>query len=247
MGRHLPSIILTSDVRAAKLSEIAARGCVSVRKPVEAAALSKLFQRLVADSEAATEATVAAELAKRAAGAIFVVDDDRETREAMAGHADSRRLPGEDLRQRPGIHEIPWERGQGLPRHRCPHARHERIRNAGHAYRLRQEHARDRRHRTGRHPMAVQAMRTGAVVHRKAGQPGDAACRSRSRFSAGGESDGAITERSARRAEMAMRLASLTKREHEVMDPVVAGTANKAIVARLCISQRTVETTAPHS
>ena len=60
-------------------------------------------------------------------------------------------------------------------------------------------------------------------------------------------SDGAITERSARRAEMAMRLASLTKREHEVMDPVVAGTANKAIVARLCISQRTVETTAPHS
>ena len=84
VGRQVPAIILTSDVRAAKLSEIAARGCVSVRKPVEAAALSQLFQRLIADSEAATEATVAAEPAKRAAGAIFVVDDDRETREAMA-------------------------------------------------------------------------------------------------------------------------------------------------------------------
>ena len=44
-----------------------------------------------------------------------------------------------------------------------------------------------------------------------------------------------------------MRLASLTKHEREVMDLVVAGTANKAIAARLCISQRTVETTAPHS
>ena len=49
-------------------------------------------------------------------------------------------------------------------------------------------------------------------------------------------------KRSARSAEAAMRVASLTKRDREVMDLVVAGAANKLIAARLGISQRTVET-----
>ena len=39
-----------------------------------------------------------------------------------------------------------------------------------------------------------------------------------------------------------MRVASLTKREREVMDLVVAGKANKVMAARLGINQRTVET-----
>ena len=39
-----------------------------------------------------------------------------------------------------------------------------------------------------------------------------------------------------------MRIASLTKREREVMDLVVAGHLNKEIAARLGINQRTVET-----
>jgi FixJ family two-component response regulator len=44
-----------------------------------------------------------------------------------------------------------------------------------------------------------------------------------------------------RRSAAAMRLASLTRRQHEVMDLVVSGRANKEIAARLKISQRTVE------
>jgi two-component system response regulator FixJ len=43
-------------------------------------------------------------------------------------------------------------------------------------------------------------------------------------------------------AEANLRIASLTKREREVMDLVVAGEANKVIAARLGISLRTVET-----
>ena len=40
----------------------------------------------------------------------------------------------------------------------------------------------------------------------------------------------------------AMCLAGLTRREHEVMEHVVAGHANKEIAVRLGIAQRTVET-----
>jgi two-component system CheB/CheR fusion protein len=37
------------------------------------------------------------------------------------------------------------------------------------------------------------------------------------------------------------RVSGLTEREHEIMDLVIAGHANKEIAARLAISQRTVE------
>jgi len=49
------------------------------------------------------------------------------------------------------------------------------------------------------------------------------------------------TQRSALRAAAALRIASLTKREREVMDLVVGGYLNKEIAARLGINQRTVE------
>ena len=44
-----------------------------------------------------------------------------------------------------------------------------------------------------------------------------------------------------REAELGERLASLTPREREIMELVVAGKANKVIALDLCISERTVE------
>lgn len=87
-------------------------------------------------------------------------------------------------------------------------------------------------------PMAVQAMQRGAadfiqkpfrdqdlldVIHRAL--------------------DGSVAERGvqAQRGEVLKRLGSLTAREREVMDMVVAGHANKVIAIELGISQRTVE------
>ena len=109
MGRQVPAIILS-----AKLSEIAAPGGVSVTKPVEAAALSQLVHRLLGDSEFATEAIVAAQPAKRGAGAIFVVDDDRQTREATAVMLTGAGYPVQTYASPQAFMEIPSERGQGL-------------------------------------------------------------------------------------------------------------------------------------
>lgn len=53
--------------------------------------------------------------------------------------------------------------------------------------------------------------------------------------------DSRIREASAREAAVAERLESLTPREREVMELVVAGKANKVIAAELDISERTVE------
>ena len=86
--------------------------------------------------------------------------------------------------------------------------------------------------------MAVQAMRAGAVdfIEKPVGSEALLAAIDRAFRLADSPA-----KRSARRAEAAMRVASLTKREREVMDLVVAGKANKVIAARLGINQRTVE------
>jgi FixJ family two-component response regulator len=87
--------------------------------------------------------------------------------------------------------------------------------------------------------MAVQAMRAGAVDFIEKPVSSEALLAALDRACRLAETP---AERSARRAEAIMRIASLTKREREVMDLVVAGDANKVIAARLGISQRTVET-----
>jgi len=87
--------------------------------------------------------------------------------------------------------------------------------------------------------MAVQAMRAGAVDFIEKPVSPEALLAALDRAFRLAETP---SERSARRAEANMRVASLTKREREVMDLAVAGEANKVIAARLGISQRTVET-----
>jgi two-component system, chemotaxis family, CheB/CheR fusion protein len=239
LGRQAPAIILSGDVRAAKQSEIAASGCVSVTKPAEAAALSRLVQRLLAGSEPATETVVPAQLAKSRLGAIFVVDDDRETRDAMrilltdAGytvktyasaskflnsfHPEDKGCLITDVRM-PGMNGL-----EMLARLTAAGSKTPAIVITG----------------QGDIAMAVKTMRAGAVdfIEKPVGSEALFAALGRARRIASSPE-----ERSARRAEAIMRVASLTKREREVMDLVVAGEANKAIAARLRLSQRTVET-----
>ena len=239
LGQQAPAIILSGAVRKAKLGKIAASGCVSVAKPVGAAALSRLVQSLLTGSEPATETTAAARRAKPAAGAIFVVDDDRETREAMqvlltdAGYqaktypsaraflnsvrAEDKGCLVTDVRM-PGVNGLEMLAQLAAAGGKMP-----AIVITG----------------QGDIAMAVQAMRAGAVDFIEKPVAPEALLAALDRAFRMTESP---AERSARHAEAAMRVASLTKRDREVMDLVVAGEANKVIAARLGISQRTVET-----
>jgi len=92
-------------------------------------------------------------------------------------------------------------------------------------------------------PMAVRAMRRGAVDFlQKPFSDQDLLDRVQQ----------ALAEQSARRqtmhskATLAQRIESLTPREHEVMELVVEGHANKVIANRLGMSQRTVEVHRAH-
>lgn len=87
-------------------------------------------------------------------------------------------------------------------------------------------------------PMAVQAMRNGAVDFVEKPYSDDAILRAV-------EQAAAQVEPRARtvgaKAEAEERLARLTPREHEVLNLLVAGRQNKAIAHELAISPRTVE------
>jgi RNA polymerase sigma factor (sigma-70 family) len=87
-------------------------------------------------------------------------------------------------------------------------------------------------------PMAVSAMRAGAVDFlEKPFREQDLIHRIHQAI----ELDAERRRKRAREADLAARLDSLTAREREVMDMVIAGKHNKAIAARLDISHKTVE------
>jgi len=87
-------------------------------------------------------------------------------------------------------------------------------------------------------PSAVQAMKRGAVDFIE--KPFDDQVLL-DRIGQAIARDAASRENEARRACIAARLASLTPREHEVLDLVVAGYANKQIAAHLFLSPKTIE------
>ena len=242
LGAQLPIVILTGDIRAAVLRDIAAHGYLSRKKPLKAEELLKDIERLLGTLQppppAAGVASGEPPIATSAA-AIYVVDDDRSTREAMqillatAGYSVktfasaaaflSSYRPAEkgclvtDVRM-PGMNGFELLAQLAAAGHSLP-----AIVITG----------------QGDIAMAVQAMRAGAVdfIEKPIDSSALLACVNRALRQAASPA-----ERSAWRQAAALRLAGLTKREREVMDLVVAGFANKDISGRLAINQRTVET-----
>jgi two-component system, chemotaxis family, CheB/CheR fusion protein len=237
----IPAIILTGDISTDSLREIASHGCVRLNKPVRAKELTRLARRLLAQPALAARDSaqpLPPQLEGGAVSTIFVVDDDRAIREAMRdllqdnGYSVEIFASGPDFLQAcgrgrkgcllvdalmPGMGGIELidrlkAEGQDMPA----------IVITG----------------SGAVPMAVQAMKAGAVdfiekpvspeellatVKRALDQTYDTATLSASRQTA------------------ATRVASLTTRQRQILDLVLAGHPSKNIAADLGISQRTVD------
>ena len=237
----IPAIILTGDISTDSLREVAGHGCVHLNKPVRAMELTRLVQRLLAKpGAAAPNSTPQLNLCLEGgrSSTVFVVDDDRAIREAMRDLLHENGYSVELFADGPAFLEAyrpGWE-GCLLVDAVMPGMSGieliERLKADGRALPAIVITG------NGAVPMAVQAMKAGAVdfiekpvgheellanVKRALDQTQDTATLSASREAA------------------AMRVASLTTRQRQILDLVLAGHPSKNIAADLGISQRTVD------
>jgi two-component system, chemotaxis family, CheB/CheR fusion protein len=242
LDHEIPAIILTGDISADTLREIAQRGHLHLNKPVKAKELIALIQHRLAESQ--PPASASSWQPAEAAGdgprpaTIFVVDDDSAVREALrdllwedgrtaevyassAAFLDAYHPGGEgclliDARM-PGMSGL-----ELLQQLKSDGSRLPAIMITG----------------QGDVPMAVEAMKAGAADFIEKPIRRDELLASIER---------ALEHiRDAKKLEVqqevaATRLACLTARQRQIMELVLAGHPSKNIAADLGISQRTVE------
>jgi two-component system CheB/CheR fusion protein len=241
-ARHtIPAIVLTGDISTNSLREIAGHGYVHLNKPVRSKELTRLAQHLMATpcpvgSDHAPQLPLLLDGDK--SSTIFVVDDDRTIREAMRDLLSDNGYAVE-LFADGAAFLADYRPGRGG----CPLADVlmpgmsgveliERLKAEGHQLPAIMITG------NGAVPMAVQAMKAGAVdfiekpvgheellasVKRALDQTRDAAALS------------------ARREKATLSVSSLTTRQRQILDLVLAGHPSKNIAADLGISQRTVD------
>ncbi|MFG1400165.1 chemotaxis protein CheB [Roseixanthobacter pseudopolyaromaticivorans] len=237
---RIPVILLTGDISSDAAQDIALGDCMQLTKPVKPKDLASLMERLLPQRDTARnrEASRAASGTQAGAPVVFIVDDDSHVREGMRSvlEEDGRIVEDYDSCEaflaayRPGRPacllvdaSLPGMSGLELLR---------RLRDA--ADRLPAIMI------TGNSdvPTAVQAMKAGAVdfIEKPASREDLLASVAQALDQA---RDGG--ERSNRRAAAESRLASLTGRQRQILDLVLAGHPSKNIAADLGLSQRTVE------
>jgi two-component system CheB/CheR fusion protein len=239
LGRDVPVVFLTGDIRRAGQRELRIAASILLVKPARQELVSRAVQQLLAESAEKPAAPPARPGDAGAPPAIFVADDDRGMREAIrelltrAGYrvetfADGEALLAADRSTAKGclIIDVRMPGMSGfelLARLAALGNTLPAIMVTGH----------------GDIAMAVRAMQAGAVdfIEKPVQSAELLASIERALRQAADPS-----ERSASSAAAALRIAGLTTREREVMDFVVDGLPNKEIAARLGIAQRTVET-----
>jgi two-component system CheB/CheR fusion protein len=241
LHRKIPVIILTGDISTGTLRDIARHNCIQLNKPVKVKELTQVIQRLLATPHSpAPSSTRRPVTAPGVPGSpvIFVVDDDRGVREAIESvlAEDGRTVEGYPTAEafleayHPGRDAcllvdagLPGMGGLELL---------QRLNDTGH--RLPSIMITGQ----GDVPMAVQAMKVGALdfiekpISSQELLAGVARALELSRDS---------NKLSAWHEDAASRVASLTPRQRQIMERVLAGHPSKNIAADFGISQRTVE------
>ncbi|MGH7554081.1 MAG: response regulator, partial [Longimicrobiales bacterium] len=241
LQNDIPAIVLTGDISTDTLREIAGHGCVHLNKPVRAKKLAHHVQRLLAKAPAAAPERarqLPLLLEGEGASTVFVVDDDRAVREAMRDLLRENGYSVEAFADGPNFFEAYRAGCEGcvlvdalMPRMSGIELI-ERLRAAGHELPAIVITG------NGAVPMAVQAMKAGAVdfIEKPVGQEDLLASVKRAL-----DQRRDTTKLSAWRETAAMRVASLTARQRQILDLVLAGHPSKNIAADLGISQRTVD------
>lgn len=243
LGRRIPAVVLTGYISTDVIREISRQGCVQRTKPIKADDLLLLIQSLFVASDTRANRTASSSLIESGSGRQFptisVVDDDSSIREAMRemfrdeawsietypsaeAFLAAFRPQRENVllvdAQMPGMNGVDLLEQLRADGHMPP-----AVMISGHA---------DIK-------LAVRAMRAGAVAFLEKPVEYD-------ELTGYIEQALQLSRSSAARATWhetaARRIATLTLREHQVMELVLEGKANKVIAHALGISQRTVET-----
>jgi two-component system CheB/CheR fusion protein len=243
LDRAIPVIILTGDISTGTLRDIASQGCVQVNKPMRATELMQVIQRLLAQPQSAARLHAPpAPLVEAASDSrpptIFIVDDDRQIREALRSLLEEDGRVVEDFATAEAFLEAyrPGSEGCLLIDAYLPGMSGLELlqRLGGESNRLPAIMI------TGQSdvPMAVQAMKAGAMdfVEKPVDRGELLASVERAL-----EQSRDATKLSAWRESAAKHIAGLTPRQREIMELVLAGHPSKNIAADLGISQRTVE------
>ena len=241
LHHQIPAIILTGDISTETLREIAQHDCVWLSKPANSKELTEVIQRLFQKSQSAAHPQ--APHAIEAAGSTepevtFVIDDDCHIREGIRAVLEEDGQTVEDYptceafleAYRPGRAAcllidayLPGMNGLELL---------QQLHDAGHrlpAIMI-----------TGNADvsMAVQAMKAGASDFiEKPINPSELVVSVGRALEQSRDSNKLL----AWRETAANHIASLTQRQRQVMESVLAGKPNKIVAADLGISQRTVE------
>lgn len=237
LHRQVAVAILTGDISAATLRDIAQQACVHLSKPIKLHELTRLIQSFLASPEAATQP---ARLVERQADApvVYLIDDDDAVRAAICGVLEDEKIAVESFHTAEAfLHAFkPGREGCLLVDAYLPGMGGldllHRLTAAGHRLPTMMI--------TGHSDVsiAVQAIKAGAseFIEKPIARLDLLAAVSRALAQAHD-----ATSSSAWRASAGVKIASLTARQHEILDRVLAGHPSKNIAADLGISQRTVE------
>jgi two-component system CheB/CheR fusion protein len=241
LHRHIPVIVLTGDISTDALRRIAGQDCLQLNKPVKTTDVLQAIQRLLSIAQPALHPPPPqrAEAAPHSeTSVIFIVDDDGHVRDGIRDllEADGRVVEGFASCEAFLDAYRPGQAGCLLVDAYLPGM-------TGLELLERLHHAGDRLPAimiTGNSdvPMAVQAMKAGArdFIEKPIGREELLASVTRAL-----EQARDAAKLSAWRKVATDHIASLTPRQHQIMDLVLAGHPSKNIAADLSISQRTVE------